>query len=184
MVSGDHLYLAYHDEEWGVPSHDDRHLYEMLVLEGSQAGLSWSTILKKREGYRNAFRGFDAAKVARLGTRDVQRLLQDASIVRHRGKIEAAIANAQATLLVAEELGSLDAFLWGFVDGQPIQNSWKTLAQIPSETDGSRVISKELKRRGFRFVGPTACYAFMQACGLVNDHEVTCFRHREVSKLA
>lgn len=181
LVAADPVYLAYHDEEWGAPSHDDRHLFEMLVLEGSQAGLSWSTILKKREGYRKAFAEFDLAKVARFGRRDVERLVEDASIVRHRGKIEAAIANAQASLLAVEELGSLDAFLWGFVDGEPIRNAWKTLEQIPTETAESRLMSKELKRRGFRFVGPTVCYALMQACGLVNDHTVGCFRYGEVA---
>jgi DNA-3-methyladenine glycosylase I len=173
----DPLYVAYHDDEWGVPSHDDRHLFEMLVLEGAQAGLSWSTILKKRDGYRRAFAGFDAAKVARFGARDVARLMNDAEIVRNRLKIESAVANARAAL----ELESLDAFLWSFVDGRPLQNSWKTLGEIPAETAESKAMSKELKRRGFRFVGPTICYAFMQACGLVNDHTVDCFRYRELS---
>ncbi len=173
----DPLYVAYHDEEWGVPSHDERHLFEMLVLEGAQAGLSWSTILRKRDGYRKAFAGFDVAKVARFGARDVERLMGDAGIVRNRLKIESAIANARATL----ELESLDELLWSFVDGEPLQNSWKTTAEIPAETAESKAMSKELKRRGFRFVGPTVCYAFMQACGLVNDHTVDCFRYREVA---
>ena len=173
----DPLYVAYHDEEWGVPSHDERHLFEMLVLEGAQAGLSWSTILRKRDGYRKAFAGFDVAKVARFGARDVERFMGDAGIVRNRLKIESAIANARATL----ELESLDELLWSFVDGEPLQNSWKTTAEIPAETAESKAISKELKRRGFRFVGPTVCYAFMQACGLVNDHTVDCFRYREVA---
>jgi DNA-3-methyladenine glycosylase I len=177
----DPLYLAYHDEEWGVPSHDDRHLFELLVLEGAQAGLSWSTILKKREGYRKAFAGFDADKVARFGPADVERLVQDAGIVRNRAKIEAAIANARATLAVREELGSLDAYLWGLVEGAPIMNRWRTLREIPAETAGSKAMSKDLKRRGFRFVGPTICYAFMQAAGLVNDHVVDCFRYGEVA---
>ena len=170
-------YVAYHDEEWGVPSHDDRHLFELLVLEGAQAGLSWLTILRKREGYRRAFAEFDVEAIARFGAGDVERLLGDAGIVRHRGKIEAAIANARAAL----ELESLDAFLWSFVDGRPLQNSWKALREIPAETAESKTMSKELKRRGFRFVGPTTCYAFMQAAGLVNDHTVDCFRYREVS---
>ncbi|MGH3052856.1 MAG: DNA-3-methyladenine glycosylase I [Gaiellaceae bacterium] len=170
-------YVAYHDEEWGVPSHDDRHLFELLVLEGAQAGLSWLTILRKREGYRRAFADFDVEAVARLGEGDVLRLLADPGIVRHRGKIEATIGNAKAAL----ELDSLDDFLWSFVDGRPLQNSWKVLREIPAETPESKTMSKELKRRGFRFVGPTICYAFMQAAGLVNDHTVDCFRYREVS---
>jgi DNA-3-methyladenine glycosylase I len=173
----DPLYVAYHDEEWGVPSHDERHLFEMLVLEGAQAGLSWSTILKKRDGYRRAFAGFDAAKVARFGPRDVARLMSDTGIVRNRLKIESAVANARAVL----ELESLDEFVWAFVDGRPLQNAWKTIGDIPAETPESKAMSKELKRRGFRFVGPTVCYAFMQAVGLVNDHTVDCFRYGEVS---
>jgi DNA-3-methyladenine glycosylase I len=176
VPADDPLYVAYHDEEWGVASHDERHLFEMLVLEGAQAGLSWSTILKKRDGYRRAFANFDVARVARFSGRDVERLMQDASIVRNRMKIEAAIANARATL----EAGSLDQLVWGFVGGEPIQNAWKTLAEVPAETAESKAMSKELKRRGFRFVGPTICYAFMQACGLVNDHTVDCFRYTEL----
>jgi DNA-3-methyladenine glycosylase I len=176
----DPLYVAYHDDEWGVPSHDERHLFEMLVLEGAQAGLSWSTILKKRDGYRRAFAGFDVTKVARFARRDVERLMSDAGIVRNRAKIEAAIANARAAL----ELESLDEFLWSFVDGQPLQNTWKRLSEIPAETAESKAMSKELKRRGFRFVGPTICYALMQACGLVNDHTVDCFRYGEVQARA
>jgi DNA-3-methyladenine glycosylase I len=175
------LYVAYHDEEWGVPSHDERHLFELLVLEGSQAGLSWLTILRKREGYRRAFAGFDPEAVARFGEQDVERLLGDAGIVRHRAKIEAAIANAEATLAVREELGSLDAFLWSFVPGEPLVNRPRTLDELPAETAESRSMSKELKRRGFRFVGPTTCYAFMQAAGLVNDHVVDCFRYEELA---
>jgi DNA-3-methyladenine glycosylase I len=177
--ASDPLYLAYHDEEWGVPSHDDRHLFELLVLEGAQAGLSWSTILRKREGYRQAFAGFDAEQVARFGPPEIERLLGDAAIVRNRAKIEAAVANARAT----REVGSLAEFVWSFVDGRPVQNSWRTIHEIPSETPESRAMSKELKRRGFRFVGPTICYAFMQAVGLVNDHVVDCFRHAEVRSL-
>ena len=177
VPESDPLYVAYHDEEWGVASHDERHLFEMLVLEGAQAGLSWSTILRKREGYRKAFAGFEVAKVARFGPRDIERLMGDAGIVRNRLKIESAIANALATL----ELESLDELLWSFVDGKPLQNRFRRLTDIPAETAESKAMSKELKRRGFRFVGPTVCYAFMQACGLVNDHTVDCFRYREVS---
>jgi DNA-3-methyladenine glycosylase I len=183
VPEGEPLYVAYHDEEWGVPSHDDRHLFEMLVLEGAQAGLSWLTILRKREGYRRAFADFECAKIAHYGARDVERLLGDPGIVRNRAKIEAAIANAEATLAVRDELGSLDAYLWGFVGGRPIRNAWRTLGQIPSETAESKALSKDLKRRGFRFVGPTTCYACMQAVGLVNDHTVDCFRYREVAAL-
>jgi DNA-3-methyladenine glycosylase I len=177
---GDPLYLAYHDEEWGVPSHDERHLFELLVLEGAQAGLSWTTILHKREGYRRVFASFEVSRVARLGPDDVERLLGDAGIVRNRAKIESAIANARATI----EAGGLDELLWSFVGGEPIRNSWRTLSEIPAETAESRAMSKELKRRGFRFVGPTVCYALMQACGLVNDHVVDCFRHAQLTKSA
>jgi DNA-3-methyladenine glycosylase I len=176
VPEGDPLYVAYHDEEWGVPSHDERHLFEMLILEGAQAGLSWSTILRKRKNYRRAFTDWDIEKVARFDERDVERLMGDAGIVRNRLKIESAIANARAAL----ELGSLDELLWSFVGGKPLVNSWKTLAQLPAETAESKTMSKELKRRGFRFVGPTVCYAFMQACGLVNDHTIDCFRYSEV----
>ncbi len=167
---------AYHDEEWGVPSHDDRHLYELLTLEGAQAGLSWSTILRKREGYRRAFAGFDAAKVARFGAKDVERLLGDPGIVRNRLKVESTLNNAARVLEVQDEFGSLDAYLWSFVDGRPIVNDFRTLSEIPAETDLSKAISKDLKRKGFRFVGPTAIYAFMQSVGMVNDHTVDCFR--------
>jgi DNA-3-methyladenine glycosylase I len=176
----DPLYVAYHDEEWGVPVHDDRRLFELLTLEGAQAGLSWSTILKKRAGYRKAFADFDPASVARFDAVTVERLLQDPGIVRNRLKVESAVANARAVLSVQEELGSLDAYLWGFVGGSPTQNRWRTIAEIPAETPESRALSKDLKRRGFRFVGPTVCYAFMQAAGLVNDHIVSCFRFREL----
>jgi DNA-3-methyladenine glycosylase I len=178
---GDPLYEAYHDEEWGVPSHDERYLFEMLVLEGAQAGLSWATILRKRESYRAAFAGFDPEAVARFGGREVERLLGDAGIVRNRAKIEAAIGNARAALDVREEAGGLDTFLWSFVGGRPRRNGWRSLAEIPVETEESRAMSKELKRRGFRFVGPTICYAFMQAAGLVNDHVVDCFRYDEIA---
>jgi DNA-3-methyladenine glycosylase I len=169
---------AYHDDEWGVPSHVDRHLFEMLTLEGAQAGLSWSTILRKREGYRAAFAGFDPALVARLGPKDVERLLADPGIVRNRLKIESTVNNAARVLEVTEELGSLDAYLWAFVDGAPIVNRWRTLAELPAETELSKRVSKDLKRRGFRFVGPTLIYAFMQTVGMVDDHTVDCFRYR------
>jgi DNA-3-methyladenine glycosylase I len=178
VPEADPLYVAYHDEEWGVPSRDERHLFEMLVLEGAQAGLSWSTILRKREGYRGAFAGFDAGRVARFGPTDVERLMADAGIVRNRLKIESAIANARATV---ELDGGLVDLLWSFVDGAPKVNRWATLAEIPAETPESKAMSKELKRRGFRFVGPTVCYAFMQATGLVNDHTVDCFRYAELT---
>jgi DNA-3-methyladenine glycosylase I len=180
----DPAYLAYHDEEWGVPSHDDRHLFEMLVLEGAQAGLSWSTILRKREGYRRAFARFDPAAVAKFGPRQVERLLEDPGIVRNRLKVKSAVANARAVLEVQASSGSLDAYLWGFVGGRPVANRWRSLAELPAETETSRSMSRELKRRGFRFVGPTVSYAFMQATGLVNDHVVSCFRHREVARLS
>jgi DNA-3-methyladenine glycosylase I len=169
--------LAYHDEEWGVPSHDERHLFELLTLEGAQAGLSWSTILNKRDGYRRAFAGFDAAEVARFGPDDVERLLADPGIVRNRLKVESTIANAAALL----ELGGFDAYLWDFVGGRPIVGRWRSLAELPAETDLSRALSRDLKKRGFRFVGPTVCYAFMQAAGLVNDHTTGCFRFRELT---
>jgi DNA-3-methyladenine glycosylase I len=175
-------YLAYHDDEWGVPVHDDRRLFEMLTLEGAQAGLSWSTILNKRAGYRRAFAGFDPETVARFSTQKVDRLLADPSIVRNRLKVESTVANARAVLRVQEEDGSLDLYLWSFVGGAPTVNRYRTLGQIPAETAESRAMSKDLKKRGFRFVGPTVCYAFMQACGLVNDHVVSCFRYREVAE--
>jgi DNA-3-methyladenine glycosylase I len=175
-AGGDELMLAYHDEEWGVPSHDDAHLFEMLTLEGAQAGLSWSTILRKREGYRRAFGGFDPAVVAGFTTDDVERLLADPGIVRNRLKVESTIVNAGRVLAVREELGSFAAYLWGFVDGEPIVNRWRTLSELPAETELSSALSKDLKHRGFRFVGPTVCYALMQAVGLVDDHTVDCFR--------
>ena len=182
-IESDPLYLAYHDEEWGVPSRDDRHLFELIVLEGAQAGLSWSTILHKREGYRLAFAGFEIERVARFGSRDVERLLADPGIVRNRLKVASAIENARCALAVQAERGSFADYLWEFVDGEPIAGNWSTLAEIPAETDQSRVMSKNLKRRGFRFVGPTICYAFMQATGLVNDHVTSCFRYRELADL-
>jgi DNA-3-methyladenine glycosylase I len=180
VPEADPLYVAYHDEEWGVPVHDDRQLYELLVLEGAQAGLSWATILRKREGYRRLFAGFDPETVARFDGRRVEALLADPAIVRNRLKVESAVQSARRVLEVQSELGSLAALLWGFVDGEPVVNRWTTVDEIPAETEQSRALSKELKRRGFRFVGPTVCYAFMQAAGLVNDHVVSCFRYREL----
>ena len=180
VPAGDPLYVAYHDEEWGVPSHDDRHLFEMLILEGAQAGLSWSTILRKREGYRKAFSNFDPAKVARFDAHTIERLLRDPGIVRNRLKVESAVANARATLALRAEDGSLATYLWSFSGGKPVRNRWRSLDAVPTETAESRAMSKDLKRRGFRFVGPTVCYAFMQAVGLVNDHVVACFRYRQI----
>ena len=178
----DPLYVAYHDEEWGVPVHDDRLLFEFLLLEGAQAGLSWSTILKKRENYRNAFHDFDIARIARYTDRDRQRLLADAGIVRNRLKIDSAIRNAQGALAVAKEFGSLDTYFWRFVEGVPVQNAWKAIGELPASTDLSDAMSKDLKKRGFNFVGSTICYAFMQAVGMVNDHTTSCFRYSEVQK--
>jgi DNA-3-methyladenine glycosylase I len=172
--------IAYHDQEWGVPLHDDRALFEFLVLEGAQAGLSWLTILRKREGYRAAFAGFVPERVAAFDDRDVQRLLADPGIVRNRRKVEAAITNARAFLDVQQEFGSFDAYVWGFVGGAPIQNRWTSLAEIPARTPEAELLSRDLKGRGFRFVGPTICYAHMQATGMVNDHTVECFRWAEL----
>jgi DNA-3-methyladenine glycosylase I len=178
------LDVAYHDREWGVPIHRDRRLFELLILEGAQAGLSWSTILKKRPGYRKAFDGFDANKIARYSAVRVRRLMNDASIVRNRAKIEATIANARAFLAVQREHGSFDSYIWQFVDGRPTQNAWRRHGECPAETDTSRAMSRDLLRRGFKFVGPTICYAFMQATGMVNDHLRGCFRWREVRRRA
>lgn len=172
----DPLYVAYHDEEWGVPVHDDRRLFEMLILEGAQAGLSWITVLRRREGYRRAFDGFDPEKIARYGERRKAALLQDEGIIRNRAKIDAAVRNARAFL----EIESFDRLLWDFVGGVPKQNRWKEMKEVPAETPESKAMSKELRRRGFTFVGPTICYAFMQAVGMVNDHLTGCFRYREV----
>ena len=172
-AADDPLMVAYHDEEWGVPSHDPRHLFELLTLEGAQAGLSWSTILKKRQGYRDAFAGFDVEQVARFGEADVERLLADSGIVRNRAKVESTISNAQAVLALDEPFPDL---LWRSVGGEPIVNRPRGLADLPAETPESRALSRELKGRGFRFVGPTICYALMQAAGLVDDHAVDCFR--------
>ena len=175
----DPLYVAYHDDEWGVPLHDDRRLFEMLILEGAQAGLSWLTILKKRDNYRKAFDHFAVDKVAAYGEADLRRLLADPGIVRNRLKIEAAIRNARGVLALRDEFGTLDAFLWRFVDGVPVRNAWRTLAEVPARTAQSDALSRELRRRGFNFVGSTICYAFMQAVGMVNDHTVDCFRYGE-----
>jgi DNA-3-methyladenine glycosylase I len=176
VPEADPEYVAYHDDEWGVPARDDRHLFEMLTLEGAQAGLSWSTILRKREGYRKAFANFDAARVARFSDTKVERLLADPGIVRNRLKVESTVNNARRVI----ELESLSDYLWSFVDGEPKMNRWRKMGELPAETAESKAMSKDLKKRGFRFVGPTVCYAFMQACGLVNDHTVDCFRYREV----
>lgn len=176
------VYMRYHDEEWGVPVHDDRTHFEFLVLDGAQAGLSWSTILNKRENYRKAFAGFDPEKVAKFGRRKIESLLKDPGIVRNRRKVEGAVKNARAFLKVQKEFGSFDKYIWQFVGGKPRQNRWKTLKQIPSETEESLAMSEDLRARGFSFVGPTICYAYMQAAGMVNDHLVSCFRHREVGR--
>ena len=180
VLGGDDVMLAYHDHEWGTPAHDDRHLFEMLTLEGAQAGLSWSTILRKREGYRRLFAGFDPVVVSRFTPTDIERLLQDPAIVRNRLKVESTVVNAARVLEVQAELGSFDAYLWSFVDGEPIVGNFRSLSELPAETELSRALSKDLKKRGFRFVGPTVCYAFMQAVGLVNDHTVDCFRFEEL----
>lgn len=179
----DPLYIAYHDNEWGVPLHDDRLLFEFLIMEGAQAGLSWLTILKKRENYRKAFDNFDCEKIASYSKRDIDRLLADSGIVRNRLKIESAVKNAQGVIKIQEEFGSLDAYLWRYVDGVPVQNKWKSIAELPAKTATSEMMSKDLKERGFNFVGPTICYAFMQATGMVNDHTTDCFRYEEIKNL-
>jgi len=180
-VTSDPLYIAYHDEEWGVPKHDDRELFELLCLEGAQAGLSWITILRKRANYRRAFDRFNARKIARYDERKIQELLQDTGIVRNRLKVNAFIENARAFLAVQQEFGSFDRYIWQFVDGKPKQNAWQTLKEIPAATEEAEALSKDLKKRGFRFVGPTICYAYMQSAGLVNDHVQSCFRYKELS---
>jgi len=179
----DPLYVIYHDKEWGLPIHDDQLLFEFLTLEGAQAGLSWLTILKKRENYRSAFHDFDPQKVANYTQHDIDRLMADSGIVRNRLKIESAIKNAQGVLKIQAEFGSFDAYLWRYVDGRPLQNKWKTLEDIPVQTQISETMSKDLKKRGFNFVGPTICYAFMQAIGMVNNHTTDCFRYDEVKRL-
>jgi len=183
-AGNDPLYVRYHDREWGVPLHDDGRLFEFLVLEGAQAGLSWITILKKRENYRKAFDGFDPKKVAAYGENKIAALLADAGIVRNRLKISAAVRNARAFLDIQREFGSFNTYLWRFVGGQPKQNRWKAPTEIPAETSESRALSKDLIRQGCAFVGPTICYAFMQAVGMVNDHVVGCFRCDEVARMA
>ncbi len=182
-AGGDPLMQRYHDEEWGVPKHDDRRLFEDLVLDGAQAGLSWMTILRKRENYRQAFDNFDPVKVAAYDAAKIEALLGNAGIIRNRQKINSAIKNAHAFLKVQDEFGSFDAYIWGFVDGRPIQNSRQTMSELPAKTELSESISKDLKRWGFSFVGPTIIYAFMQAVGLVNDHTVDCFRYHEVAAI-
>jgi DNA-3-methyladenine glycosylase I len=178
----DELYRQYHDEEWGVPVHDDRLLFEFLCLEGAQAGLSWITILRKRENYRRVFDNFDADKIARYGETKIAELLEDTGIVRNRLKVNGFVKNARAYLELREQDSTLDQYLWGFVDAKPLQNNWKKSTQVPANTGVSDAMSKDLKKRGFTFVGSTICYAFMQAAGLVNDHTVDCFRHRELKR--
>jgi DNA-3-methyladenine glycosylase I len=182
-VNSDPLYVAYHDDEWGVPVYDDRKLFEMLTLEGAQAGLSWITILRKRMNYREAFDGFDARKIAQYDDAKVAELLADSGIIRNKLKIRATIANANAFLAIQQEYGSFAKYVWGFVGGKPKQNHWRSLREIPTSTEESLKMSKDLRQRGFKFVGPTICYAFMQACGLVNDHTVDCFRYGRSSHL-
>jgi DNA-3-methyladenine glycosylase I len=179
-AGGDALYQNYHDTEWGIPLHDDQRLFEFLILEGAQAGLSWITILRKRENYRTGFDGFDATRIAGYGANKIESLLQNAGIVRNRLKVEAAVINAQRFLEVQDEFGSFAAFIWQFVGGKPKQNAWRSLADIPASTPESDAMSKELKQHNFKFVGSTICYAFMQATGMVNDHTTNCFRHAEL----
>lgn len=182
-VSGNDLYVDYHDNEWGVPVHDDQKQFEFLTLESAQAGLSWSTVLNKREGYRKAFADFDPVKVARFSDKKIAKLLENPAIIRNRLKVNAAVTNARAFLEVQEEFESFDAYLWQFVDGKPIQNKWKTMKQVPATSNESDALSKDLKRRGFKFVGSTIIYAHMQAVGMVNDHTIDCFRHKQCAKL-
>ena len=181
-AGSDPLYIEYHDNEWGVPLHDDRKIFEMLVLEGAQAGLNWLTVLRKRENYRKAFDNFDPTKVAKYDSEKFQKLLANEGIIRNKLKIHSVIQNARAFLEVQKEFGSFDAYIWQFVGGKPIRNSWKSLSDLPAQTAESEAMSKDLKRRGFSFVGPTICYAHMQATGMVNDHVVSCFRYKEVER--
>jgi DNA-3-methyladenine glycosylase I len=178
----DPLMIEYHDTEWGLPVHDDRKLFEFLVLDAAQAGLSWRTVLKKRENYRKAFRQFDPGKVARFKARDIERLLGDPGIIRNRLKVESAVANAKAMIEVQKEFGSFDRYIWGLTGGRIVKNKWKKLDQLPAESEESRAMSRDMKKRGFKFCGPVICYAFMQAAGMVNDHLVHCFRYREVGR--
>lgn len=182
-VTDDPLYIAYHDEEWGIPVHDDRKLFEMITLEGAQAGLSWITVLKRRTGYREVFDQFDPQIIATYDEAKIQALKQDARIIRNERKIRSTVSNAQAFLKIQDEFGSFDAYIWQFVGGKPIQNAWQTLSDLPAQTDESLAMSKDLKKRGFRFVGATICYAFMQACGMVNDHQVNCCRYEDIKAL-
>ena len=179
-AGSDPLYLDYHDTQWGVPLHDDRGLFEFMILEGAQAGLSWITVLKKRENYRVAFEGFDPEKVARYNDDSIRRLLENDGLIRNRLKITAAVDNARAFLNVQQAFGSFDAYIWQFVDGTPVCNQWKSMQQVPAQTATSKLMSKELKQKGFKFVGPVICYAFMQAVGMVNDHLVNCYRYSEI----
>ncbi|MEH6625450.1 MAG: DNA-3-methyladenine glycosylase I [Motiliproteus sp.] len=181
-AEGSAAYQRYHDHEWGVPLHDDQRLFEFLILEGAQAGLSWSTILNKRDGYRHLYQHFDPQLVAAFTQTDIDRLLSDPAIVRNRLKVESSVSNARAFLDIQQKYGSFDAYIWQFVDGRPQHNQWQTLEQVPATTPTSEQMSKALKKAGFRFVGPTICYAFMQATGMVNDHVVSCFRHTEVTR--
>lgn len=182
-TSDDPLMVNYHDEEWGVPKHDDRRLFEDLVLDGAQAGLSWMTILRKRENYRQAFDNFDPVKVAVYDETKIVELLANPGIVRNRQKVNSAVKNAQAFLKIQQEFGTFDAYIWGFVDGKPVQNAWQTMSELPAKTELSETISKDLKKRGFNFVGPTIIYAFMQAVGMVNDHTVDCFQYHEIVEM-
>lgn len=181
---GDELYQKYHDEEWGVPSYDDETLFEFLILEGAQAGLSWITILKKRENYRKAYNDFNPEKMARYSEKKIERLIQNEGIIRNELKIRSAITNAKCYLELCEQEGSLSSYLWNYVDGKPIQNQWKTLEEVPASTELSDTISKDMKKRGFKFFGSTICYAFMQAVGMVNDHTTDCFRYKKCKQLA
>ena len=180
----DPLYIKYHDEEWGVPVHNDRHLFEMLILEGAQAGLSWRTILNKRDNYNKALHGFDYEKIAQYTLQDIERLLKDPGIIRNRLKIESSIKNARSTIAVIDKFGSFDSFIWRYVDGVPIQNNWNKVSDIPSKTKQSDAMSKDLMKHGFKFVGSTICYAFMQSVGMVNDHITDCFRYKEIKRLS
>ncbi len=182
--SGNELYIQYHDREWGVPVHEDRKQFEFLILEGAQAGLSWSTVLNKREGYRKAFANFDPVKVARFSEKKIETLIQNPSIIRNRLKITSAVSNARAFLAIQKEYGSFDTYIWAFVGGKPLQNRWKTMAEVPATSPESDALSKDLKQRGLKFVGSTILYAHLQAAGLVNDHLLSCFRYRECAALA
>lgn len=177
----DPLYLVYHDEEWGLPLHEDNRLFEMIVLESMQSGLSWITILRKREAFRRVFRGFDPVRVAKFGPKEIEKLLSNPDIIRNRAKLEATVANARATLRVQEKYGSLDSFLWRVVDGRPVVNRWRNYREAPSKDARSEALARECKKEGFQFIGPTVAYAFMQAVGMVNDHEVTCFRYKQLT---